>query len=406
MPQKNENETPHSMQAREPSLFQKIGERWKAIVGLALLSLAALAFFRNVVLVNTQDAFVNAYLSPLRSPIAGSIQAPLPAPGTRTTNADRVRVVNARPDETLLIETTERLAAVNARLLEARAGVARLEESEAEFSEWAERFRASRDHFLRERERELRAQLEARREQQSDAQDALDRLENHARYVPARQITEARTRLDVASENLEAAHAQLRQLGAEREALAERIQVADTFSERTFSDQKVQETRLRARLLQAGISSLEEQKSALEESVAAARRQLERERAAELSLPDAIVWRREPAEAHVAASGSLGSLALCSDLLVTATLDRRAFERVQVGDEAQVRMRGDDGESVTTNARVITLTGAAMENILGMAIPFGRATLEDAYGAVLRLNSPQKLDCAVGSSVSLRFLGR
>lgn len=406
MTQDNGTETLHSTRTRNPSLFQKIRQRWKAIAGLTLLALAALAFFRNIVLVNTQDAFVNAYLSPLRSPIAGTIKSPLPAPGTRTTNVDRVRIVNTRPDETLLIETSERLAAVNARLTEARAGITRLKESEAEFSEWAKRFRNSRDRYLRERESELRAQLGARREQRRDAQDALNRLENYARYVPARQIEEARTRLDVASENLEAARAQTRQLRAEREALAERIQVADTFSERTFSDQKVQETRLQSQLLQAEIGSLENQKAALEESVAAARRQLARERAAELSLPNAIVWRREPAGAHVAASGNLGALALCSDLLVTATLDRRAFRRVQVGDQAQVRMRGSDGESVITNARVITLTGAAMENILGMAIPFGRATLEDAYGVVLRVNTPEKLDCAVGRSVSLRFLGR
>lgn len=386
-------------------MIQFMNRHWKAIAGIALLLLAIVALVRNVVLINTQDAFINAYLSPIRSPIPGEITQALPPPGTRITPDTRVIVENHRPDETLLIETRERLATVDANLLEARVRAERLGESRAEFSAWADRFRSARDAFLRERESELQALIKARRQQHADAKDELARLQDHARFVPVRQIESARTRVEVTAEDLAGAQAQLRQLRAERQALEQRIQVADTFSERTFSDQKVQETALQLRLLDAEISSLEIQQEALRAAVGAAEAQLQRERSADIALPDAVVWQREPVGTHIARAGTLGSVALCSDLLITATLDRRAFQRVQVGDAARVRLKTSDGDVVRTGARVITLTGAAMENILGMAIPFGRATLEDAYGAVLRIDTPAAMNCAVGRSVTLRFSG-
>lgn len=376
---------------------------WKAIAGLLLIGVAAVALFRNIVLVNVQDAFVNAHLSPVRSPVAGAIADPLPPVGTRIPSERTAEVRNARPDDTLLIETRERLATVQAGLMEARARIEELRAARAEFTQWAERFRTTRDAFLIERQNELRARIGARREQRGDAADTLARLESHSRFVPARQISAARAQAAIAREELEAAEAEWRQLKRERSALAQRIQVADTFSERTFSDQKVQETGLQIRLLEAEISSLQLQEAALKEATASARQQIERESAATIDLPDAVVWQREPAGAHVARFGRIGSVALCKDAVVTATLDRHAFARLKVGDKARISLEQAGDGTVHIDAQIITLTGAAMENILGMAIPFGRATLEDAYGVVLRVAEPDALECAIGRTVQLRF---
>ncbi|MGB0212281.1 hypothetical protein [Algiphilus sp.] len=368
-----------------------------------LIALACLAFIRNIVLVNVQDAFVNAYLSTVRSPIPGEVRTTLPAPGTRVAKDHVVAIRNARPDDTILIETSERLARVSAELGAARSQFESLSGSRAEFAQWGERFREARARYLADRRDQIASRLAAQREEAENARRELRRLENLDLYVPERQLDAARTRMEISTRQARALEAESAQLETERKALADQIQIADTFSERTYSDQQVQETALRMSLLTAEIDSLGRQQASLREAVDAARDQVARERAAEVRVADAVVWQRVPTGTHVPRGGELGAIAPCADVVVTATLDRRAFQRIQVGDTATVRMRTEGGDSVEAGARVITLTGAAMENVLGMAIPFGRATLEDAYGAVLRLDAPETLDCAIGHPVRVRF---
>ena len=115
------------------------------------------------------------------------------------------------------------------------------------------------------------------------------------------------------------------------------------------------------------------------------------------------MWTRVPAGIQVTRGGALGEIAPCDDTVITVTLDRAAFRKIQVGMQARAELRLADGERRRFEATVVSLTGGSLQNVLGMAIPFGRAIVEDAYGAVLRVADSTVLECAIGRPVTLRF---
>jgi hypothetical protein len=382
---------------------EQIKQYWKLIVGVLLVVLALLAFTRNVVFVNVQDAFVNAPLSTVRSPIEGQIRQSLPAPGERTGSERPIEIHNERPDQTLAIEIAERLSDVTSRLAFNRERSERLGASIDQFDDWSVRFREARDRYLAERLREAQAQSAAAARTLADAEDNLKRLTGLREHTSPRILNAAQTAVDVARGQLQASRSRERQFREERKALAERIQVTETFSERTFSDQKVQETQLERDLALADIAALEQQQVTLQNGLEAAQAQIERERRWQATLPDAVVWTRVPAGIQVTRGGALGEIAPCDDAVITVTLDRAAFRKIQVGMQARAELRLADGERRRFEATVVSLTGGSLQNVLGMAIPFGRAIVEDAYGAVLRVADSTVLECAIGRPVTLRF---
>lgn len=382
---------------------KQIEQYWKLVVGALLVVLALLAFTRNIVFVNVQDAFVNAPLSTMRSPIEGQIIRALPAPGEAVDGQWSLEVRNDRADPTLVIEIGERLSTVTSRLAFNKERRARLEASITQFDDWSQRFRDARDRYLAERLSETKAGSAAAERTLADAEDNLKRLIGMRAYTSPRMLSAAQAAADVARGQLQASRSRERQFREERKALAERIQVTETFSERTFSDQKVQETQLELDLARADINALAQQQATLQNGLEEARAQLERERLWQAPVPSAVVWTRVPEGIHVTRGGALGEIAPCDDTVITATLDRAAFRKVQVGMLAKAELRLAGGERRRFDATVVSLTGGSLQNVLGMAIPFGRAIVEDAYGAVLRVEDSTELACAVGRPVTLTF---
>lgn len=378
---------------------------WRLLLGLCFIGFALVALLRNFVLVNATDAFINATLLAVRSPIPGQVLEPLPPPGTRilVTPVTTAKIHNERADETLSIEVTERLDQLESALASSTARLEKLQKAADEFATWSKRHANARDAYLAERLLETQADTMARQKELENASNTLQRLEGASAYVSRGTLDNAQTAVQVAQESLAAAKAKQAQVISERRALTQRIQIADSYSERTWSEQKLQETRLQITLLQADIAALEQQRETLLDNLKRSRNQLNRESAADVPLPDAVVWRRVPPGAHVVRGGEIGEVAPCSEAVITITLDRSAFRKLHIGMQASARFRMDDGQPRQVKATVVTLTGGSQENVLGMAIPFGRAIVEDAYGAVLRTETPQALECAIGKPVSLQF---
>lgn len=384
-------------------LHAGLKKHWKLVVGSFLILLALIVLLRNFFFVNVKDAFVNATLVSVLSPIPGEVTEPLPLPGTRTLGAFTAKVRNNRPDEALNIETSERLGQITAELESALTRRTRLEAAVEEFSGWSRRHASARGTYLDQRKTEAEAEVAMAREQLNQAQYNLDRLQAQSQYVSRNTIDEAQTRVSVAQQSLNAALAREAQVNTERAALGQRLQIADSYSERTFSEQRLQETSLQLAILDGEIAALQHQQKALTDNLTRTTDQLGRESEAEITVPDAVVWRRVPATSHVVRGGEIGQVAPCTDALITVTLDRAAFRKLHVGMTASAVLRLNDGERRQLDATVVTLTGGSTQNILGTAIPFGRATVEDAYGAVLRVEDPLMLECAIGRPVSLRF---
>jgi uncharacterized small protein (DUF1192 family) len=380
-----------------------LGKNWKIVVGGGLVLLALLAFAQNIFRTEAQEAFINASLTPVLTPIPGRVDIALPAAGERVARDVTAVVENIQIDRGTLIDLEERLATVVAEIEGVEAQLQELQNSKGEFQQWAESWRVARARYLEQRLAESRSLVTSREQSFTDAQDNRDRLHGMQANVSVRMLRVAQTEVDIAEQELAASRARLRQLQVEREALNQRIQIADSFSERAYSDQKIQETALLISLANARMTELRSRRTALEQAVANQSAQFSRDQLVSVPVPEGMVWRRTPRHSFVPEGGSLGEVALCDDLLLTATLGRREFRRLRVGMTARTRVSLPGGETVRMDGRVIAVTGPSVENSMSMAIPFGRASSDDGYGVVVRLNDPQALDCQVGASARVSF---
>jgi|LNAP01.1.fsa_nt_gb hypothetical protein len=378
-------------------------KHWRLLLGLFFLGFAVVALTRNFIVVTATDAFINANLIAVRSPIPGQIARPLPPVGSRTGTSTLAQVRNTRADQTLTLEISQRLEQVDSALSGASARLEKLKAAEREFAAWSRRYVGARGVYLSQRQSQAAANREASLRQLENARSQLKRLEGVQAYISRDMLEQARTSAQVAEQSLLAATAETEQVASERAALGQRLQIADSYSERTYSEQKLQETRLQAAMLEADIMSLQQQRKALADNLQRSQGQLGRESLANVTVPDGAVWRRLPVGAHVERGGDLGQVAPCDDAVVTATLDRNSFDKLYVGMPVRASFRLEDGSRHTVELALVTLTGGSTENALGMAIPFGRAIVEDAFGAVLRARDPSALGCAIGRPVDLKF---
>lgn len=67
-------------------------KHWRLLLGLFFLGFAVVALTRNFIVVTATDAFINANLIAVRSPIPGQIARPLPPVGSRTGTSTLAQV--------------------------------------------------------------------------------------------------------------------------------------------------------------------------------------------------------------------------------------------------------------------------------------------------------------------------
>ena len=376
---------------------------WRVIAGGGLVLLALLALIQNLYRTDAQEAFFNAQLLPLISPIAGRIVTPLPAVGSGVTPSDTVEVDNPQVERSTLIDLQARLSEVEAELLGVKAEQAQLRASLESYGADAAQWQQARRRYLDEQLREARAQAQARQRSFQDLRDQFERLEGSRDSISLRALRAAEAAMAVAEEESRAAGARVAQIQAEQQALQRRLRVATSDVERAYSDQKVAETGVLLRLAGAQQVALEAKRDGLQAAIATQSAQIEAQARVALTLPKALVWKRIPEGVFVPVGGEVGRLALCQDLVLTASMGEREFRRLRVGMQARIRSEDADGKTHRLTGQLIALTGPSAENAMVMAIPFGRAATKEGYGVVVRLDDASALDCPIGRAARVSF---
>lgn len=376
---------------------------WRVIAGGSLVLLALLAFFQNLYQTDAQEAFFNAPLMPLISPIAGRIVTPLPAVGRQAGPGTHVDVENPQVDRSVLTDLQARLSESEADLLGVQAEQAQLRASLERYGQDASQWQAARGRYLEASLREAEAQAAARQRQVEDRRDEFERLQGSRDSLSLRALQAAEAAVAVAEQERQAAGARVAQIQAEREALQRRLRVATSDVERAYSDQKMAETGVLLRLAGAREVALVAKREALQSAVTSQSAQLAAQTQVSLPLPRAQVWQRMPAGAYVAAGGEIGRLALCEELVLTASLGEREFRRLRLGMPADIRTDDANGDRQRLEGEVIALTGPSFENVMALALPFGRAARKEAHGVVIRLQDPSVLDCPIGRTARVSF---
>lgn len=376
----------------------------KLIGGIGLLLLAMFAFAQNIWRTTATEAYVNAALATVASPIPGRVAVALPALGSRVPAGYELRVEDDRADQAPSVDIDNKLAETEADLANAELKIDALDRSQREFRGYAQDFGRAKTGFLDQRIAQAQALAEARRAALDQATDDLTRLQQlPERALAVRDMIIAQTRVTAARNDLAAQQAEVQSLIISREALGKGVQISDGLPDRTYSDQRAQELALLLATEKARRQSLTALRDTLRASQRSSRDALQRKRDARITVSDGVVWRRTPDNSFIAAGGALGAVALCSEVVLTATLTRRDFQRVFVGQAVDASVRIETGERIELSGKVITLTGPTIENAQGMAIPFGRASSADGYGVVVRPDQAVRLGCRIGAQAKLDF---
>lgn len=381
----------------------EIKRYWRVIAGSGLILLALLALLQNLYRTDAQEAFFNAQLLRLVSPIAGRVEVALPAVGSFVSADDAVEIVNPQVERSTLTDLQARLSSVEAELLGVKAEQAQLRESLRSFGEDADQWRLARRGYLDGQLREALAQERASRSRYQDFRDQHERLEESRSNISVRALRAAHSEMSVAEQEWRAAGARVSQVHAEISALQRRLRVATSDVERAYSDQKIAETGLLLRLAGARQVALEAKRDGLKAAIDTQTDQIAAQSSVLLPLPMALVWQRIPEGVYIPVGGEIGRLALCDDLVLTASMGEREFRRLRVGMRARIRSEDENGNETKLEGRLIALTGPTAENAMTMAIPFGRAATKEGYGVVVRLAEDGGLNCPIGRAARVSF---
>jgi hypothetical protein len=377
---------------------------WKPVTGAALIGLALFAFSQNLLRTVATEAYVNAALASVASPIPGRVSQALTPIGSRVSPGFELRVLDERADLSVSIEVDSKLAQVDADIAASELKLAAIDRARGQFARWTEQFGSAKGSFLDRRVKQAEALTEVRRAESMRADDNLRRLQSLPEgEVAQREVIAAQATATAASNELAAQEAEQQSLVISRQALRQGVQLTEGLPDRTYSDQKVQELALDLATEQAKHKGLLMQREMLQRSQQLSREALQSRREARIPVPEGIVWRRVPENSFVAAGGALGAVAVCSEIVLTATLSRRDSQRVYVGQKVSAVLRLPEAERLELEGSVVGLAGPTIENAQGMAIPFGRAASTDGYGAVVRVDQPERLQCRVGAPVRLEF---
>ncbi|WP_366556601.1 hypothetical protein [Aquibaculum sediminis] len=381
---------------------------WKILAGLALILVAFYAVFQNIVRTIATEANVNTELHGVVTPIDGLIAAPLPRAGEMVGPGHRVRVRNNLIDERSLFDLQTRIADIEARERAVERRIAVTEDQIGRLRNVNDAYLSYRSEVLKARQEEVEAEIEMLDARWRDASDRSRRIVRLGEQgaVSQREAVSSRYVLRAAEQEKRARQANSVGLEVEREALAKGLLVTDTWSESPQASQRLQLLEYETDLARLELEELGAQRRSLYEQLAHERFAVELRRESELVAPVGRVWWRGYEGRYLTAGESLGDVAVCEAVVVTATLVRSDFEKLSIGTPAVFTPSREEGLPKRLAGQVDALVGATTDNSRRMALSFGRGAAANGYGAIVRLDHPEDLSCGIGVSGRLELMPR
>lgn len=384
--------------------------RWiRILAGIALLAIASASLGPQFLYRVTREARINARVIPIQAPIEGQVVVAPPPPGTPLERGDIATVIANRALDRGRYEqlVTERVM-LAARIEAADRQLVELAALQQEFDERLERFRVANLRRAELRVREAQAAVEVATSVATERLEEADRKKDlgvggvtsptavvSARRAAQQAAGEA-TRLRIAAERL----------GHEHAALQDGVFVGEERDDVPYSQQRVDEIRLRAVEITARRREDEARLAALDRAIAAERQRLDRLAVAEVRAPSTgILWQSLVVEGTaVGPMTELFTLIDCTELVVTAKFSERYFESILPGQPARVELLGGGSlEAMVESVRGLDVSSAADRFAARMV-----DLAEGEFLVTLRLDEAELRNrkaafCQVGRSVEVRL---
>ncbi|MFO1071635.1 MAG: HlyD family efflux transporter periplasmic adaptor subunit [Geminicoccaceae bacterium] len=385
------------------------GRMVRLLAGAALLLVALGIYLPQLTHSVSREAVLNTPLVAVRSPIAGTVSGPAPVAGTVVRAGEPLlRVENPRVDAGRLGQLELEAAALHEKVVAGEHEEAELDALAGELTRRLQLHRQATAQDLTAEARQLVAAGESAAARVAEREAAMARLE---RLGPKGVATQAD--LDQVRAELVAARAELARLGLERErvearqaALADGTYLGADRNDVPYSQQRLDEVRLRRIELASELARDRSALAAQTDAVEAERRHLDQLVASDLVAPvDGVVVRPAVVEGGVVEPDRpLLWVADCSAPFVTARLSDRYYETVRPGAEATVRLLRQDS---VLHGKVESVRG------IGDPSPDGFAAAIEGVGdgrfvAVIRLDREAALQvrdagCEIGAWAEVRF---
>jgi len=335
----------------------------KALLGLAVVAAVGYVPVRALLQTTSTEAVVNARLITLRAPIEGEVGIGIAGLGVGTeidAGAPLLRIVNKRAERGRLDDLrrlVSRLEGERTALLARRDD---LQVLHADLTAQTQAFTEGRLRQLEARTAELASEIAAAGASREEAERAL------ARAVPlaaSKTMTSAafeRAKRDAVVAVLMEKALRHRLTGAEVEvaALRQGVFIGDSYNDRPRSSQRADEVAQRLSEVVADIREREAHIASLRAEIGEETRRYEEVGTAELATPvRGSVWEVMTAPGEAVVRGQdLVRVLDCSGVVITATVDEAAYNRLRIGDPARFRFRSERAEF---KGRIAGLTGVA-----------------------------------------------
>ena len=382
--------------------------RWiRVLAGIALLAIGLWSLGPQLVFRVTREARINARVIPVHAPIEGQIVVAPPAPGTPLARGDIATVIaNPALDRGRYEQLVTERAMLAARIDAADRQLVELADLRREFDERLERFRVTNLQRSELRIREAQAALAVAASVATERHDEFERKRNlgsdgvasPAAVLSARRAAEQAdveaTRLRITAERLAHEHA----------ALAEGVLVGEERDDVPYSQQRVDEIRLRAVEIVARRREDAARLAALNQAIVAENQRLDRLARAEVRVPSTgILWQSLVVQGtSVGPTTELFTLIDCTELVVTAKYSERYFESILPGQRARVQLLGGGNlEAVVESVRGLDVSSAE-DRLAARMVDLA----DGEFLVTLRLDSAKLRDrkaafCQVGRSVEV-----
>jgi len=321
----------------------------KLVLGAALLSVAGLTTYQQLVVRVSREAVVNARTVSIRAPIDGIIKAGANAPGAAVRAAVAIgQVEDPTADDGRAFQLQIEVGATEREREAASRRVVDLERARTEAMAQAEAYRLGRVRQVELRIEEARASFAAAKAKEAETL-ASERRGNalrgdgymaqatyetlfHAREVAQQQSIAAQKRIDTLTVELDAARGG--------------TYLGDNYNDVPSSVQRARELAVRIDETKVMIDQLQQKADTLVAQLAVERGRLQSRSSAALASPiDGNLWTVQAAPGEYVRKGQeLFTVLDCSTVVVTASVSERNYNELRLDEPVRFRVSGTGRE--------------------------------------------------------------
>jgi multidrug resistance efflux pump len=333
----------------------------KIALGIALVIAFGWAPLRAMLATTSVEAIVNARIETIRAPIEGIVQAP----SDKTTNwsstappklvitnpyADRSRLDELRRDLNTL-EAQEESLGRQSQLTQTALDTIDLQ---------AEKYRAGRLKLIDARLARLTAELQAtaaKTVQTTASKQRSDHLRQTG-FISGADSDRAQYEWNAATSADAAAQKRLEETKVEHDAVADGVFIGDSYNDSPSSIQRETELRMKKGEVDAQLAGVRTQITHIKDQISEEEAHYRLRSEATVALPSmGRAWEMLVGPGEFVNKGQdLLRVLDCSHPIVSANVDERVYNRLEVGSPATFRPL-EDGK--TYRGTVVNLTGAA-----------------------------------------------